>query len=101
MQQRPREVTVRHLHPIIQSPQRRAKRVRDSREPTARCRVRLHHQERLAVLLREVRGVQVNRHDADPGRVVEVVGELGLGVLGLEALARERGCAVVVRVAVR
>ena len=99
MQQRRGEIAVRHLHPIIQSPQRRAKRVRQSREPSTRRGIRLHHKERLAILLREVRGVQVYGDDADAGRVVEVVGELGLWVPGLEALSWEGGSAVVVWVA--
>ena len=80
MQQRPREVAVRHLQPVVQRPQRRAERVRDAREPAARRRVRLEHHEWLAVLLSEERAVEVGLDGANGVAMVEVLGEDGLRV---------------------
>ena len=100
MQQRPRKVTVRHLERIVQRPQRRTKRVRHTREPAARRAVRIEHDERLPVRLREGRAVQVRLHDRRRRGVVEVRREDGLWVDRPVRLgAREGRGAVVVRVA--
>ena len=97
MEHRARDVTVRHLQRIVQPPQRRREAVADAREAPARRRVRLEHQELLALRLDVRRGVEVRRDERLRGGVVQVGREHGLGVAwGADA---ELGVAVVTWVA--
>lgn len=100
MQVRAREVAIRHLQPVVQRPERRAKTVADAREATARSRVRFKHQEGLPGRLCDRCGVEVGRDEALAGGMVEVAREHGLGVdRGAEACVGILCGAVVVRVA--
>ena len=58
MQQRSREVAIRHLQPVVDRPQRRAKTVAYARETAARRGVGLEHHHRLSRCLSNSRGVQ-------------------------------------------
>ena len=100
MQQRVREVARGHLEPVVERPQRRAEARRDAREPAARRRVRLEHDERLPRLLRDLRRVEVGRDRVHAHAVVEVPRELRLRVFRV-AEPRVQRCAVVVGVAAR
>jgi hypothetical protein len=75
MQQRPGEITIRHLQSIIQPPQRRGIRITDPGEPPAARRVRLEHQQRLPRALRDPARVEEGRDQRRARRVVQVVRE--------------------------
>lgn len=94
------EVAVRHLQGIVDGPQRRSERITDAGEATARRRVRLEHQERLAPRLCEHRGVEVRLHLAQPVVVRQVRGELCDEVQWLAVSWEDIG-AVLVRVAAK
>ena len=97
MQQRPSEVAVRHLEPVIDRPERRAKAVAHSRESAARCGVGLEHHELLPGLLRGGDRGEVLCDEVPARRVREVVREHILRVYrGAEACVGERGGAVVI-----
>ena len=55
MHKRMRDVAVRHLEAIVQCPEGDTEHVADALEATTGRRVRLEHDERLVVLLRECR----------------------------------------------
>ena len=59
MQERTREVAIRHLETIIDTPQSRAEAVADTRETAAGRSVRFEHHVLLASRLRDGRSVQV------------------------------------------
>lgn len=73
MHHRVREVVERHLHPVIRSPERRAKAITDTLEPTARSCVCLKHKEWLASTGGKVRRVSVRGSKGDDRHVGEVV----------------------------
>lgn len=75
MEKGSRKVTVGHHQPIIQTPQRCSKSIRDPGKPSTRCTVRLEHHEWFADLLGELTDVQVLLSDAYPGGVSEVRGK--------------------------
>ena len=81
MEQRTREVAVRHLQAVVESPQRRAEGVRHAVETSAGRGVRLEHEERLADLLRQSRIDQKFADGVHADRVGQIVGEDRLGVL--------------------
>lgn len=64
MHQRSREVRVRHLHRVVEAPQRRTERITDSRKSTTRGGVGLKHHELLVLGLRVSRRVQVRLDDS-------------------------------------
>ena len=100
MKQRSGEVAVRHLQPIVDSPERRCETIADAWEATTRRRVRLEHHEFLPELLGDAGRVQIRPHEVLPRGVGEVVREHVLGVLnGSEPSLRELGCAVLVGIA--
>lgn len=97
MQQRPTEIAISHLHPIIQTPKRSPKAITDARESTTTRRIGLEHQEWFACGERDGGGIEVRGDERFGGGVVEEVGEFGLRVFGrAEAYG---GTAVVVGVA--
>lgn len=97
VEQRSREIAIRHLQRVIQTPQSSSIRITDTREPTTRCRVSFEHQEGLVARLGDEAGVKVWRDECFTGSVIEVVGEFPLGVFhGSES---ELGSAIVIRIA--
>ena len=83
MQKRVREVGRGHRQAVVKGPQRRSETSTDTGEATARRRVSLEHDERLAGLLSNLRGVDVLPDHVPAGAVIEELGELGLGVDGV------------------
>lgn len=93
-----REIAVRHLQAVIETPERDAVYVADTAESTARRRVRLKHDELLLVLLRDRRGVEQFLHNTETRVVRQIVGEDILGV-DRSAEAFVQCSTIVVRVA--
>ena len=81
VQQRIRKVAMGHLEAIVQNPKRSSIALRNSRETTARRRVRLEHDERQRHLLCDSSRVQVRREKFDASLVGQEHGEVLLGVL--------------------
>ena len=99
VEQCPREVAMRKLERMVDAPERRRERVRDTREATARGRVRLEQEERLAPLLRERCRVQVRLGEVDASLVREVLREHFQRVAGRVVRVGPDDSAVVARVA--
>ena len=101
MEQRAREVAVRELQAVVNSPERGSERVADTRETAARRRVRLEHHEVLSELLRDSCAVKVRLYDALAGGVREVICEDVLRVDDrAKAVPGEGGGAVLLGIAV-
>ena len=101
VQQRSREVAVRHLQPVVDRPQRGAKAVAYARETAARRRVRLEHHKVLSELLRNSRAVKIRLDDALARGVREVICEDVLRVDDrAEAVPGEGSGAVLLGIAV-
>ena len=101
MQQRSREVAIRHLQPVVDRPQRRAKTVTYARETAARRGVGLEHHEVFPELLRDSRTVQVRLYNGLARSVREVICEDVLRVDDrAEAVPGEGGGAVLLGIAV-
>ena len=83
VQKRMREVGRGHRQAVVKGPQRRSETSTDTGEATARRRVSLEHDERLAGLLSNLRGVDVLPDHVPACAVIEELGELGLGVDGV------------------
>ena len=89
------ESSSRHAHSIVHQPQRRSEAIAYTGEATARRRVSLEHDERLAGLLSNLRGVDVLPDHVPAGAVIEELGDLGLGVDGVTETFVECGTVVV------
>ena len=101
MQQRSREVAIRHLQPVVDRPQRRAKTIAYARETAARRGVGLEHHEVLAELLCDSRAVEVRLDNALARGVREVICEDVLRVDDrAKAVPGEGGGAVLLGIAV-
>ena len=101
MQQRSREVAIRHLQPVVDRPQRRAKTIAYARETAARRGVGLEHHEVLAELLCDSCAVEVRLDNLLTGSMAKIVCEDSLGILdGAEIAVRELGGAVLVGITV-
>ena len=99
MEQRAREVAVRHLQTVIHPPECRCKCVADTRETTARSRVCLEHHELLAVIRCGWDRAEILRNEVLGCGVRQVVGEHVLRIYGVtKACIREGGSTIVIGV---
>ena len=69
MEQSIREVVVGHLETVVEDPKRSSITLGDTRETTARTRVRLKHDERQSSLLSQPGGLSIIPHKLDHGLV--------------------------------
>lgn len=82
MEQRPAEITISHLQPIIRPPKCRSKTITNPREPTTTRSIRLKHHKRLLHRLRISCTLQIRLNDLLSSRVGEECRKDGLWVNG-------------------
>ena len=96
-----REVAVRQLETVVDSPQRRTETIADAREATARGRVGLEHHELLPQPLGDARRVEVWLDNLLAGSMAKIVCKDSLWILdGAEIAVRELCGAVLVGITV-